>query len=850
MPTITDLIKDHRDKKLSSPSAKLNQVFSYKLDGKKEYDVGNDTKIKIGGEAGADVLLINESNETDAALDTERVFDLPRKEDEDAFEFLKFTPLIDFDQQSAWFRYRLFAKAAASASATTAPVGLSLDANAEASASYYKKHPLVDSDHNEVTIKDALIGNIGNIDIEDTQSLIDGVETAGRLLLQAPDIFKSNAVINGMKIGDAVSLRVAGGLKLGVEVNLTDLLSGAVAGSGVFSGLLSVKYSAGATFTANAAVTDEFILIIAKSKNNRFDVAYRKAESRSLSAGAKIGVKADIDTSDLNKLVDEAFASVAEVTKSAMSKLTDEIDGVIAQGQDQIAQHLGSLSPSSKKALDKLLPKLNEAPFEKLEDIVHKPEEIILKKIEELRDALKASTQKLFDALKTEGKSMLELSVGLEYSRISADRDVLRFNCNQTILNKVRRDLCRMDLSSTLKAIRTSNNNQIKLVSYLREESLEKQRTFSIGLSLFGWNMRNARSTKVRRNILYDLKVQPPAPTPVLRVAYETTRTAKQEYTRLSQEFAVSFGAQSRGNARSPEGPTTDELDYTLGAAVSYGSKRIKKPAELLEYIDTGLVFGALKNISPDYVAEQLFDQLQASIAPNTKVTVNTGISVKGELCRSVIQMIGDQDVDILAQACASAMTWLDDFQIRSNLNLRQEHYSPVFYDYLSDNHQSNGMLRNKLFDAFANYDESLAKFEKFYADGNNRIDYARSPNHMDYFLGVVTKYRRRGPGDGDLGQSRNEHLRIAINKMSRAARTLSDSWATGSSFDIIENRIHKQLLALWGNEFNGRFLGAYLNHIASHLGLGNNSAEFEQVFRINFKNKNNEDDFIDFVSA
>ena len=851
MPTITDLLNDHKDKELGNASTKLNQAFTYSLEDKKEYDLRSDTKIKLGGEAGADVLLLNESNKTDGALDTERIFDLPRKEDDDTFEFLSFKPIIPFGGNAAWLRYRLFAKASATANTSISPIGISLDAKAAASASYYKKHSLTNQNGDDVTIGDVLLAGIPNVD--SISNAIELAEEAGDKLLNLPTIFERNAVLNAMNVGDAFSFRVAGGLDLGVEVNLTDLLSGAVAGAGVFTGLLSVKYSAGVSFTASASVTDEFILIIAKSKNNRFEVAYRKSESRSLGGGASVGAKVNIDDSNLQKLADEAIASVAEVATAAFSKLDKDIDSAIKSGKDNVIQYLLNLTPESRNALDNLLPKLVDAPFDKVSEIIHQSGALVLNEIEELKRVIDSSKEKLFSSLKTEGKSALELSVGLEYSRVSADRDILRFDCDGIVLKKIHKDLYCMDLKSTRAAIEKAekrNSNQIKLTNYLREQSLTKQRTFSIGFTLLAWSFKNARTTKVRRNILQDLSVQSSAPTPILKVAYETTRSVTQESNRLGETYAVSFGAQSFTNARHPDGPTTDELDYTIGAAATYKAARLSSPKGLIEYLDTGMIYGALGNIDLNGAARKLYNDLKANMAPRTKITINTGVSVKGELTRSVLRKIAQKDHQLIAKACARAMTWMDIFAVRKNMNSREDSYAPIFLEYFNRD-RSNGAIRELLYKGLIECGEDIAKFEKYYASGNQSTrGYMKSSAHMDYFLGVVTKYRRRSPKDGKLtNSSSNDVLRDGVNNMGEAAQSLIESWRASSSFRIIENRIHKKLLDLWENEFNGRFFGAYINLIALSLEK-KHSAEFETIFRVNFTNTEKKDDHIDLVTA
>lgn len=830
MSTIKNLLADYKDKKLSSSSTKLNRIFAYDLDADKAYDLGNDTKIKIGGEAGADVLLINESNEADAALDTERVFNLPRQEEADAFKFLTFIPLIEFDTDAAWLRYRLFANVHVGVGAANSSIGVSLDANAEISATYYQKHATVNADGKAVTIKDALIEDV----------------------LSVPNVFEKNAVINDMNAGDALSLRIAGGLALGVEVNLSDLLSGAVAGSGVFSGLIGVRYSAGANFSATATVTDEFILIIAKSASNRFDVAYRKTESISLSASAELGIKADLDPTSLKTLANEAIANVAEIATPDLTKLIDELNVIIANGHEKITEKIEQiLSKTSNKALKKLLPKLANAPFEKLEDIFGQPDEFILDQVKKLQEALGESIDKLFESLRSKGKSTLELAIGLEYSRIRADRDIMRFNCDQATLQKLRTSLVRMDLNKALTAIRkaeASNRNNIQLVNYLREQSLVKQRGFSIGFSLFGWNLKTSRETRFSENILRDLSVRPPEVVPVLRVALETTRTGEQLYTRQRELYSVSFGAHSRDNALAISGPSTDELDYTLGAAATYESKSINDAADLHEFLDTGIIYGALGGIDVNETAEALYNQIKTTLKPNTKISIHAGVTVNGELSRQVIDRMAAHDVDLLAAACAVAMSWFEHFESRQNVELRKQFYTPIFREYISRPHHSNAMWRSILQAQLTPLDRRLARFEKNYANGSNNPSPYKGA-HMDYFLGTITQFRG-SVNTGELGQRKNSFLRQDIIDMAHAAQILSDSWARGSSYKLLKQKFHHKMLGIWGNEFSGRFFGAYLNLLVADLGHSASSAEFERLFRVSFTNKKNKSDCIDLVAV
>jgi len=85
---------------------------------------------------------------------------------------------------------------------------------------------------------------------------------------------------------------------------------------------------------------------------------------------------------------------------------------------------------------------------------------------------------------------------------------------------------------------------------------------------------------------------------------------------------------------------------------------------------------------------------------------------------------------------------------------------------------------------------------------------------------------------------------------MAQAAQILSDSWTRGSSYKLLKQKFHQKMLGMWGNEFSGRFFGAYLNFLVADLGQSANSAECERLFRVSFTNKKNKLDAIDLVTA
>jgi hypothetical protein len=226
-----------------------------------------------------------------------RVFNRAEDKDEDAVFGAK--AHIAFDLQSAWVKYKIAVKADAKLAlgtvAANGSIGLEL--------SDYRIHDAT-----------------------------DGAFTAMRADLSAPRTLLSLDDVRSLKPGEALMMEIGGSLATSVTFAWSDVIAsklGEIVQELVPRMPLAVKMKAGAEVTAKVKVSDQFSVVISRTRDGHFRIAVKKAKSRDHTLG--IEVSFDVELSAVPAIDDALDAIVAAIgpegkrEEAAAEQLRDQL---------------------------------------------------------------------------------------------------------------------------------------------------------------------------------------------------------------------------------------------------------------------------------------------------------------------------------------------------------------------------------------------------------------------------------------------------------------------------------------------------------------------------------------------
>ena len=221
--------------------------------------------------------------------------------EKDAFGFVG---SLTLSADRAWLKYRTEAGLKASGAKTLADIGfmLSVEANASTVLTDYRAHQRSQS------ARDAIVADL---------------EGGPRLALVLADVER-------LTPGDAVAIQIGGTLRASVTLSWSDVFVGEVAPLSALlksSALIALTFDAGATVTANVALTDDFLIVFSRVDDATWQVGVKKAECRSMGVGLQAGI--DVAFADphavehiLKGLVDNVVGAPPDAVQRLLDKAT------------------------------------------------------------------------------------------------------------------------------------------------------------------------------------------------------------------------------------------------------------------------------------------------------------------------------------------------------------------------------------------------------------------------------------------------------------------------------------------------------------------------------------------------
>lgn len=210
-----------------------------------------------------------------------RVLNRPEDRDDDAVFGQNDVAHIPFALQSAWVKYKVRAQAEGRIALADHGGG----GSGEIALSDYRVHSATDSAWSAVT----------------------GDLSSPRTLLELDDVRK-------LKPGEALAMEVGGALTASVEFPWSDVLAAKL--PEILDGLspVTVRLRSGLTTSAAVRVTDQFSIVISRTREGRFRFAVKKAAATSNKFDIEVSAGADVSgTRGVDDVLDAVFADAPDV---------------------------------------------------------------------------------------------------------------------------------------------------------------------------------------------------------------------------------------------------------------------------------------------------------------------------------------------------------------------------------------------------------------------------------------------------------------------------------------------------------------------------------------------------------
>ncbi|MBS1663856.1 MAG: hypothetical protein JST68_22615 [Bacteroidetes bacterium] len=589
--------------------------------------------------------------------------------DDSAFLGAKDMPIVFNTASEAYLKYANTVTAKANQQITLAQLGFDLDLSASGSAKclYYKKHP------NSQLVRDAFMEDLKHF----------------------KTIFKWEDVEN-LEENNGLGFLVSGSLSCNLKVSWSNILS---TGISTLSSKLPVPVTLDISllpsFTASFAVTvsDDFSYLLKKQAGGQYliSVCKKKSNNTAVTFGSSIGVQ----FADPTELGNQVGALCDKVIQSTLGSTITEINTAVQNFKQ------GKKAP----IVDKLF---------KLFQLDKMPAPIDL-----LTPQLKALEKDISDAITKLATESVSMSLTYQYNRIEEKKELLSVVVAGSDLKKYHGDLLKFKMGGLLNDMR-SEQVPFTLVSYLNEKVLTVTKSWGLGLTLFNFTLLTTKNyTQDKDTILTNLKGD--------KNQISLDRISGYKWKLIKG----SGGYTAQMTAAMPEYSavtTIDGFDFTflLNTVLKDTSMDEK---DFRAYLDRGSLWGAVNTADVDRLVDKYKDAIGKSVLVEGKLVFPPAV-MRALIAQLAADGWGTNSKKQLAKAMGASMSFLAEFSLRANPQVRLDTYAPLFSSYLDtpdlEPSEYAAMVEEEL--QGLNDPDNLSKFEVNPA--NWTFD--------DYFAGVI----------------------------------------------------------------------------------------------------------------
>lgn len=598
------------------------------------------------------------------------------EEDKDAEEFLSSTTAtyIKFNPiNEAYLKYQIGVLPKANGQGNIHDIGFELELSGDVKATYYKGHK------NTEKIREAFLG--------DTIKFLT--------------IFKWDDIEKKLAINDGLSFNVGGKLSANLKISWSNIFAQSL--SSITSSLprpitLDLNLNPELTASFDVTVTDQFSYFIKRTKADQLFVAVNKIKNSKTtsSVGASIGVafsKSEELESQLSGLVDELIKAIVKKSGSSVENAIEAVKSsaaTVAQNVliGEVAELLGLAGVTD--------------PIKKLED-----------RWKKLREDLKAEIKKIatFNA---------DLSFTYEYERIKEGKELLSITLPDVSLKKYHPKLLRFKLSDLVKDLANESISNAEVISYINQTSITIKKTYGFGLNVFGKTFLEGKDFDTKDNtIRRDFKDHK-------QISQQRSTGYSWKLGNGKGKWITEMNARMKTFSVAPD-PIFSEVELAWYLNMITRDPKVKE-AELLAYLDMGVLWGSIQQHDIEGLFEKYFP-----LVKNKAATFESKLILSELATRTVIQQAGFHQFDktnqeYMARSLAAAMSYFQGQPLRMDLAAREEAYAPLWFSYLNNPNQNPRDLAMMAYDhlrRLPNAGSSLPQLEKNAGFNNQGIWFA-----------------------------------------------------------------------------------------------------------------------------
>ena len=539
-----------RDDTLGSPEA-------FKSERKETLDqsVGlplADTDLKVG--ATISLALLNQAADEDKA----KVFG-PQRAPAPGF------PVLAPGDKQAWLRYSLAIEASLGGAVPALPVlALDLGVSGEASYTAYQPHST------DTTLYAALRSDLSSF---------------------RPRLFDLDS-FHEAKTGEVHGFEREGALAIGLRVNLVSFFPAALREfkltlpAAAPKPLLAIAGALSAEISLGAKIADSFAIYLARTGADAYQLQVKRARTRGLSVGVKIGADISLETASLNDL-----PAVKNFEEQVLVRL---LDGVTAEEVANLRAHLLG-SPAA--ALPAELQAVADKALASLDKYIPK---LVKRTLADLVPDIEGQLQALRDSLQKSLKTEISFGLGLAWSRVETNETLLQATHTQAEIKTHGRDLLLGNFDPLRAFLAARPRPATGQPVFLETEILAKAATLSFGIELGSFALKTTRKRETNRTVVTDLegRVKPAYSFDLTQIegsGFERN-TACAGLVSTLLEFDQADTIQAR------------QFAHTLQLALAYNDgERWVSDLDVLEYLDTAALWGGLSE-DPSELRQTLQD--------------------------------------------------------------------------------------------------------------------------------------------------------------------------------------------------------------------------------------------------
>ncbi len=550
---------------------------------------------------------LEEFNSLDDVDDHGGIAPPPKEEDDPAGG----PPPIVLTTESAWLKYGLAGALRLEGGADLGSIGFAFEAGAGVELLDYRRHS-----RNE-TIAKAIVSDLSR----------------PRFVFSLDDVL-------GLAEGEALGLKAAGELKLGLKASWADVLS---AGMTSLTALLkpaapvSVTLNTGLTASVDVSLSGSFSLVFSRDRVG-LRVVVRKAAASGVGGKATAGVRAEF--TNLDKAATAVLDAVLGAKYQSVVSLLQRADPA-------------NLSPAERKLFDEVVERLGLR-----EEVATAVE--LLERIKGLRGELERKLEEI-------ARSRIELGMTLEYHRTKTNETLVdAYVEDEKALAAAHPDLVRGDVRRLLDDARDGGKYDVR--EFLHRTTVEAKGSWGFGLSVGNLVKATGVDTSALR------KVHEVDAAGRERMTFEALRGYAADFAGDRFSWTVDFVASM---SRFVAGPKAADFDYGLHLSWSPTSRPGPDDVDLL--LDAATLFGA-GSAEPSSRASLL-----AALGEKPGAFTVSQSFPEAALAEIAERARENDGRKLLSAALAAALPFDGHWPERSVLGLRRTVYAPLFRALLID---------------------------------------------------------------------------------------------------------------------------------------------------------------------